>query len=72
MPIIPLPSLPCPWLAPTALLISFAAGIGLAAMKHYHFCSPALFIAQPTIKFFVRVALVVMEDNVVGLVNIHD
>lgn len=72
MPAIPHHNLPCTWLAPTALLVSFAAGIGFAAMKrHHHFCSPFL-IAQPTVDFFVRVALVVMEDNVSGLVNIHD
>ena len=71
MPAIPYHALPCTWLAPTALLMSFAAGIGFAAMKHRHFCSHLL-IAQPTVEFLVRVALVVVEDNVSGLVNIHD
>lgn len=71
MPAIPHHSLPCTWLAPTTLLVFFAAGIGFVAMKHSHFCSP-LSIAQPTVSFIVRVALVVMEDNVAGLVNIHD
>lgn len=71
MPAIPHHNLPCTWLAPTALLVSFVAGIGFAAMKHRHFCSPLL-IAQPTVDFLVRVALVVMEDNVSGLVKIHD
>jgi hypothetical protein len=71
MPIIPHHSLPCPWLAPTALLMSFAAGIGFAAMKHRQFSSPQA-ITQPAVSFLVRVVLVVLEDATPGLVNIHD
>lgn len=71
MPAIPHHNLPCTWLAPTALLVSFAVGIGFGAMKHRHLCSP-LSIAQPTISFLVRIALVALEDATPGLVNIHD
>ena len=71
MPAIPHRSYPSTWLASTALLISVAAGIGLATSKHRHFHSP-LAMTQPAVSFLIRVALVVLEDATPGLVNIHD
>ena len=65
-------NIPCSWLAPAALLMSFAAGVGFAAIKRQHHFSSTLSIAQPTISFLVKVALVVMGDATPGLVNIHD
>jgi hypothetical protein len=52
--------------------MSFVAGIGFAAIKRQHHFSSTLSIAQPTISFLVKVALVVMGDATPGLVNIHD
>ncbi|KAM0708454.1 hypothetical protein Q7P35_005106 [Cladosporium inversicolor] len=66
MPAIPPHNLPCTWLAPTALLMSFAAGIGFATLKIRHSHAP-FSIAQPTISFLVKVALVALEDATPGL-----
>jgi hypothetical protein len=52
--------------------MSFAAGIGFAAIKRHHHFSSTLSIAHPTISFLVKVALVALEDATPGLVNIHD